>query len=790
MNCPACASGTAEHEGVCASCAAPSARVDAVAGTAPERRPDPRSGATTLRARVGSRARQPELEESRFLPGAVLAGRYRIVNLLDRGGMGEVYRADDLKLDQPMALKLLPAALEGDEDRLARLLGEVKIARQVSHPNVCRIFDAGEADGHHFLSMEYIDGENLYSLQRRIGRLPSDKVVEIGAEIASGLAAVHEQGILHRDLKPANLMIDGRGRARITDFGIAGLAWSIQDDAGAGTPAYMAPEQLSGEHVSARSDLYAFGLVLYELLSGQQAFDDRREAEAKPEPLSNLVPGLDPAVERVVLDCLETDPGNRPASAAAVAAALTEIAAGGSPQRSGSVEESAPDAPLRRRRVLRGLKGLGVALLLLLCAAGTWTVATWPKPLGMALAAMGALDVPAEPALPDEPSIVVLPFVNLSGDPEQEVFSDGLSEDVMTDLASIPDLFIISRGSAFSYKGRPVPVQTVGRELGVRYVVEGSVQRSGDQLRVTARLSDAATGFEIWRQRYDRPTAEMFTLQSEISETLLGALHVGIEEAEIQRIRHEPSDPSAYEAFLRARLAYSQDSPDGILEARRWLEKALELDPDLARAHSLLAQTHGYEHMMLWSLRSESLERLGAASREAFARDPLDPEVLVAMSFHHLLEERFEQALHYADRAIELSPSLSHAHLIRGGALNSLGRPFEGLRAVRRSIRLNPRAMSAATAALAWTQEALGRREEAMEIWKRIRAAKPYDFRSRMKVALFHERAGRRAEARQAVQEILDINPALTAELVVRAAFGLAEGAEEKIRVLRRAGLP
>ena len=394
----------------------------------------------------------------------------------------------------------------------------------------------------------------------------------------------------------------------------------------------------------------------------------------------------------------------------------------------------------------------------------------------MALAAVGALDLPEEPALPDEPSIVVLPFVNLSGDPEQEAFSDGLSEDVMTDLASIPDLFIISRGSAFSYKGRAVPVQTVGRELGVRYVVEGSVQRSQDQLRVTARLSDAATGFEIWRQRYDRPSAEILTLQSEISETVLGALHLGIKEAEVERVRHEPSDLSAYEAFVRGRFHYFQDSPETIVEARRWLEKALELDPELAKAHALLGQTYGYEHMMLWSLGDDTLDRLGAASREALAREPLDPEVLIAVSFHHLLEERFEEALDYANRAIERSPSLSRAHLIRGASLNSLGEPFEGLRSVRRSLRLNPRAMSAATAALAWTQEALGRREEAMEIWKRIRTAKPYDVRSRMKLALFHESAGRHAEARQAAQEILEINPALTAELVVGAAFGLEEG--------------
>jgi serine/threonine-protein kinase len=209
----------------------------------------------------------------RFLPGTMLSGRYRVFGLVGRGGMGEVYRADDIKLGQPVALKFLPKDLERDEARLARLLAEVRIARQISHPNVCRVYDVGEADGHHFLSMEFVDGEDLASLLRRIGRLPEDKAVQIARQICAGLAAAHEKGILHRDLKPANIMIDGRGRARITDFGLAG---SIADggEAGAGTPAYMAPEQLAGKPTSVRSDLYALGLVLYELFTGKRAFDD------------------------------------------------------------------------------------------------------------------------------------------------------------------------------------------------------------------------------------------------------------------------------------------------------------------------------------------------------------------------------------------------------------------------------------------------------------------------------------------------------------------------------------
>jgi serine/threonine-protein kinase len=269
-------------------------------------------------------------DHARFLPGAMLAGRYRIVGLLGRGGMGDVYRADDLRLGQTVALKFLPEAFAQDPGRLQRFLGEVRIARQVTHPNVCRVYDVGETDGQHYLSMEYVDGEDLGSLLRRIGRLPEDKAVQLARQICAGLAAAHDQGILHRDLKPANVMIDGRGRARLTDFGLAGLAEGFAGgEVRAGTPAYMAPEQLAGKSVSIKSDLYSLGLVLYELFTGKQAFSAGSTAElmqlqqetSPPSPASH-VSGLDPAVERVILRCLEREPTARPASALAVAAAL------------------------------------------------------------------------------------------------------------------------------------------------------------------------------------------------------------------------------------------------------------------------------------------------------------------------------------------------------------------------------------------------------------------------------------------------------------------------------------
>ena len=255
------------------------------------------------------------------------------MGLLGRGGMGEVYRADDLKLEQPVALKFLPRALEGDPDRLERLYAEVRTARQVSHPAVCRVWDIGEADGQHFLSMEFVDGENLASLLRRIGRFPLDKALDVARQIAEGLAAAHAKGLLHRDLKPANVMLDGQGQVRLTDFGLAGLADTLvaARTCARARPSYMSPEQLLGREVSVRSDIYALGLVIYELVTGRRAFEGKGFAElARQSPRRAtdrarrlLAPGLDPAVERTILACLEKEPRKRPPSALVVAAMLS-----------------------------------------------------------------------------------------------------------------------------------------------------------------------------------------------------------------------------------------------------------------------------------------------------------------------------------------------------------------------------------------------------------------------------------------------------------------------------------
>jgi hypothetical protein len=382
--CPSCGAPVGETSRFCPSCGTSLDISDSPTGTAP-RRVSPAPGGPrrdsptpTRTAGLGSPA-----ASERFAPGSVLGGRYRILGLLGRGGMGEVYRADDLKLEQPVALKFLPTGLEADTGRLERFFGEVRMARQVSHPAVCRVWDIGEADGQHFLSMEFVDGENLASLLRRIGRLPQDKALDIAKQVCAGLAAAHQKGVLHRDLKPANVMLDEQGKVRITDFGLAGLAEVLTDeDVRSGTPSFMSPEQLLGREVTVRSDVYALGLLLYELFTGRRAFSGRTLAELTrkhrsehPIDPSLVVPGLDPTIERAILACLEKEPRKRPPSALAVSAMLSgqdpleaAIAAGDTP--SPELVAAAGEAETLPRSA--AMACLGTVLLAVLLAPLLW----------------------------------------------------------------------------------------------------------------------------------------------------------------------------------------------------------------------------------------------------------------------------------------------------------------------------------------------------------------------------------------------------------------------------------
>jgi serine/threonine protein kinase len=408
-----------------------------------------------------------------------VAGRYRIIALLGKGGMGEVYRADDLTLGQGVAMKFLPDEAASDEALLERFRGEVRIARRVSHPNVCRVYDVGEVEGQTFFTMEYVDGEDLSSLLRRIGRLPSDKAVEIARQLCAGLAAAHAKGVLHRDLKPANIMLDGRGQVVITDFGLAGVADQIRGaEIRSGTPAYMSPEQIAGTEVTMRSDIYALGLVLYEVFTGKRAFAEMKpgHADRTPSRPSSVVKDLDPIVEKVILRCLETEPSSRPANALAVAAALpggdplaAALAAGETPSPQ-MVAAAGESAGLRPR----------VAMI---CLAAVLLGLAFAVYMSVHYSALEKMGLELTPEILTHKSHEMIARLGYPGRPADSAYSlsyDGDFQDYVEKNDKPPrwDTVLTARPSLLQYWYRQSPDDLVTSDFRDQLLTPGIVSRS------------------------------------------------------------------------------------------------------------------------------------------------------------------------------------------------------------------------------------------------------------------------------------------------------------------------
>jgi len=438
------------------------------------------------------------------------------------------------------------------------------------------------------------------------------------------------------------------------------------------------------------------------------------------------------------------------------------------------------------------LRNAALAAAALVLAIGIVLVATWPRPLGVVLVLAGLGGPPVAPSLPDEPSLVVLPFDNLSQDPAQEYFSDGMTEDLTTALATVPGLFVIARNSAFTYKGRPVNVETIGRELGVRYVLEGSVRKVGDRVRFNAQLIDATTGYHLWGRRYDRHLTDIFALQTEITEKILEALPVEIREAEFERVRRSrPGSASAYDAYMKALYHFSQLTRDGHAEARRLCAGVIERDPGDAKCHALLGATYSAEHVLGWNGDPAALDRAEEFIRRAIELDPFLPHGHVAMAQVAYLRRRPEEAMAAAERAVALAPNLDMAHAMLGFAQASAGRTVDALGSIRRALRLNPRAPGPLWGVLGVLNMRAGREREAVELWEQVRTAYPELVLIRVLLADHYERSGRHAEAGAAAREILRVNPDMSAERAAALSpLVPADSRRAAAENLRRAGLP
>src|SRR5271155_2985910 len=482
-SCSSCGTDVTAGGRFCSACGAPTGNTDDVATLdfATATSPLPPRPASASSSRPSSSADYQS--EGRFLPGRLIAGRYRIIALLGKGGMGEVYRADDLTLGQPVALKFLPDEAARDQALLERFKNEVRIARRVSHPNVCRVYDVGDMDGHTFFTMEYVDGEDLASLLRRIGRLPEDKALDIARQLCAGLAAAHAKGVLHRDLKPANIMLDGRGQVVITDFGLAGVADQIQGaDVRSGTPAYMAPEQLAGKEVSTRSDIFSLGLVLYEVFTGKRAFAEktsekiRTASDRTVSRPSSVVKDLNPVVERVILRCLENEPSARPANVLSVAAALpggdplaAALAAGETPSPQ-LVAASGESAGLRPRAAV-------------ICLAAVFLGLAAVIYLSIHFSALDKMGLEQTPEVLTQKSHEIIARLGYGGRPADSAFSlsyDGDFQDYVEKNDKPPnwDAVLAARPSLLQYWYRQSPDGLVASDFRDNLLTPGIVTKS------------------------------------------------------------------------------------------------------------------------------------------------------------------------------------------------------------------------------------------------------------------------------------------------------------------------
>ena len=573
---------------------------------------------------------------------------YRILAKLGEGGMGAVYRAEDLTLGRDTALKFLPADMAADPQARRRLLKEAQAASRLNHPNIATIYEVNVTETTPFISMELVEGETLKQMLLRAPLTPA-QFVSAGRQIAEGLHDAHRSGVHHRDIKPGNIMLDSRSRVKILDFGLAELArheraageteetfatrTTTQNTTG-GTVPYMSPEQLRGEPVDARSDIFSFGVLLYESLTGRLPFQGETSIDilyailrSPYTPLRTLVPEIDTEWETLIDRCLAKSPG----------------------QRWASMEE-----------ILKSFE-------------------QWSAP--------GHIATPLQ--RPDK-SIAVLYFANLSTNKEDEYFRDGMTEDIITELTKIKQLQLLPRSAVLAFRDKPQSVVQIGQQLAVAYVLDGSLRRAGNRLRITAQLAETRTGHSVWAERYDRQLEDVFAIQDEIAQNIARALRVMLSDREVREIEKVPTrDVQAYDYCLRARQVFYEFRRKSLEYARQMFQRALQIDPAYARAHAGVADCCCFLYMY-WDASESNLQEAESASLKALELSPDLAEAHVARGLALSRSKHYDEARKEFDQAIQLNPKLFEAYYIYARVCFAQGDLQEAARLYEQAARIRP----------------------------------------------------------------------------------------------------
>ncbi len=572
------------------------------------------------------------------LTAGATVSHYRIVSKIGAGGMGEVYLAEDTELDRKVALKFLPAHLCEDEDCRKRFRREAQAAAKLSHPGIVTIHEVGEHQGRPYFVMEHVEGQSLrdFSVDKE---LSIEQILDLGIQICEGLNGAHEKGVTHRDIKPSNILIDSHGRAKIVDFGLASVVGKDQftkTGSTLGTIGYMSPEQVRGKEIDHRSDLFSLGVVLYELITRQNPF--KRDSEAAtlkavsddtPHPVARYRADVPDGLQSVVDKALEKDVMTR--------------------------HQTAADMISDLKRLKRETSGV-------------------------------------MPAVGQQPSIAVLPFTNLSADPEQEYFCDGMAEEIINALTHVKGLRVVARMSCFAFKGQQVDIREVGQQLNVGTVLEGSVRKAGNRLRITAQLVNVSDGFHLWSERYDREMEDVFAIQDEISLAIVEQSRVRLlKEGKAALTKRYTGDPEAHQLYLKGRYFWSQRTINSLEKSIVYFKEAILIDPDYAQAYAGMAAS--YTDLPTYSTRPPA-DVYPLAKEAVLKALEIDGELAEAHTSLGLILCDYEWDWMGAERefkqAIRLNPSYETAHHWYALLLVYLGRVDEAISEIHKAYELDP----------------------------------------------------------------------------------------------------